>query len=275
MRIRSVVSLVVLLALLSGIARAEDKKQAKVRVLLLGDSTVIGSVCREMHPKADHLEDIVRKLLVAEADIPPVEVLNRGVNGDMVSLLLGRPQRYEKDVVKQEPFDFIFLRFGLNDVRHLKNFKTEFPADYKKLIAKLRTDHPKAEIVMETAIPYLGEEQDKRVNELVRAIAKEEKVPLLDQYVPYAAALKHGPNMLSYRRMALTAIPEKYRALLPVDAIKGETVYVMDNLLDVHMATVPDWFKDRHPNLAGYQVIGTQLAGYLAPRLRERAKPSP
>jgi len=46
----------------------------------------------------------------------------------------------------------------------------------------------------------------------------------------------------------------------------------MDNLLDVHLAEVPDWFKDRHPNLAGYQVIGTQLAAYLAPRLRERTK---
>ena len=30
----------------------------------------------------------------------------------------------------------------------------------------------------------------------------------------------------------------------------------MDNLLDVHLAQVPDWFKDRHPNLAGYQVLG-------------------
>ncbi len=275
MRIRSIASLVVLLAILPGLARTEDKKPTKVRVLLLGDSTVIGSVCRDMHPKGDHLEDVVRKLLAADTKLPPVEVINRGVNGDMVGLLLARPQRYEADVVKQAPFDFIFLRFGLNDVRNLKDFKTEFPANYKKLIAKLRADHPKAEIVLETAIPYLGEERDMLVNEQVRVVAKEEKLPLLDQYAPYTAALKNGPNMLSYRRMESKAFPEKYRALLPADAIKGDTVYVMDNLLDVHMATVPDWFKDRHPNLAGYQVIGTQLAGYLAPRLRERAKPSP
>ena len=64
-----------------------------------------------------------------------MEVLNRGVNGDMVSLLLARPRRYESDVAKQAPLDFIFLRFGLNDVRHLKDFKTEFPGHYKKLIA--------------------------------------------------------------------------------------------------------------------------------------------
>ena len=49
-------------------------------------------------------------------------------------------------------------------------------------------------------------------------------------------------------------------------------MYIGDNLLDVHLAKVPDWFKDRHPNLAGYHVIGTQIAGYLAIRWREKAK---
>jgi lysophospholipase L1-like esterase len=260
---------VLLLAALSTV-HAQDQKPEKVRVLLLGDSTVIGSVCRDLHPKADHLEDVVRKLLAAEGDLPPVEVINRGVNGDMIHLLLER--RYERDVAKQPSFDFIFLRFGLNDVRHLKEFQAEFPANYKKLIARLRTDHPRAEIVLETVIPYLGEELDNAINEQVRAVAKAEKVALLDQYAPYAAELKNGPNMLSYRRLPLQEIPRKYRALIPPEAIKGEVVLVLDNLLDVHLAKVPGWFKDRHPNLAGYHVIGAQLASYLAPRLRERAR---
>lgn len=272
MSIRSFSCFVVLLVVISGSVRAEDKKPAKVRVLLLGDSSVIGTFCRDLYPKADHLEDIVRKLLAAEADLPPVEVLNRGVNGDMVSLLLARPRRYESDVAKQAPFDFIFLRYGLNDVRHLKNFKAEFPADCKKLISRLRADQPKAEIVLETVIPFFGDERDNTVNEQVRAVAKAEKLPLLDQYGPYAAELRNGPNMLSWRRLPLAAIPAKYHALIPPEAIKGEVVYVMDNLLDVHLAQVPDWFKDRHPNLAGYQVLGKQLASYLAPRLRDKAK---
>src|SRR5581483_10450373 len=147
-------------------------------VLLLGDSTVIGSVPREMHPKADHLEDVVRKLLAAEADLPLVEVVNRGQNGDMIDHLLAR--RYERDVAKQAPFDFIFIRYGLNDVRHLKDFKTEFPANYRRLIARLRADHPKAVIVLETVIPYLGEKLDSMINEQVRVVAREEKLPLLD-----------------------------------------------------------------------------------------------
>jgi len=273
--LRRSLSCLVLLVALAGHVGAEDQKPVKVRVLLLGDSTVIGTVCREMHPQADHLEDVVRTLLAAEADLPPVEVLNRGVNGDMVSLLLARPRRYERDVAQQAPFDFIFLRFGLNDVRHVKDFPTAFPAHYKTLIARLRADHPQAEIVLETVIPYLGEKQDQRVNEQVRAVAAAEKLPLLDQYAPYAAALKNGSNMLSYRRLPLQAIPKKYHALIPPSAIKRDVVQVMDNLLDAHLAKVPDWFKDRHPNLAGYQVIGAQLAGYLDRRIRKQAKTLP
>src|SRR6185369_12288784 len=149
---------------------------------LLGDSTVIGSVCRAMHPKADHLEDVVRKLLAAEPELPAVEVINRGQDGDTVHRLLAT--RYEKDVARQAPLDFIFLRYGLNDVGLLKDFKAEFPANYKKLIARLRADHPKAEIVLETVIPYLGE-KDRTINDQVRAVAQAEKVALLDQYAPY------------------------------------------------------------------------------------------
>jgi lysophospholipase L1-like esterase len=270
MRIRSCSCLAVFLLALSGTVHAEDKKPAKVRVLLLGDSTVIGSVCRAVHPKADHLEDVVRKLLAAESDLPPVEVINRGQDGDTIHRLLAG--RYEKDVAKQEPFDFIFLRFGLNDLGNLKEFKTEFPANYRKLIARLRADHPKAEIVLETVIPYLGEEKDGTINEQVRAVAKEEKLPLLDQQAPYAAELKHGQNMLNYRRLSLQAIPKKYHALIPPEAIRGGQVQVMDNLLDAHLRDVPGWFRDRHPNLAGYHVIGKQLAGYLTPRIRDRVK---
>src|SRR3954468_17016834 len=96
-----------------GSLRAQDKKAAKVRVLLLGDSTVIGSVCRAVQPKADHLEDVVRKLLAGEPDLPPVEVINRGQDGDTIHRLFAG--RYDKDVAKQGPFDFIFLRYGLND----------------------------------------------------------------------------------------------------------------------------------------------------------------
>lgn len=270
MLVRSILCVLVLLFVLSGSVCAQDKKPASVRVLLLGDSTVIGSVCRTVHPKADHLEDVVRKLLAAEADLPAVEVVNRGQDGDTIHRLLAG--RYEKDVAKQARWDFVFIRYGLNDLRGLKDFQSEYPANYKKLIARLRADHPGAEIVLETVIPYLGDMSDKAINDQVRAVALAEKAPVLDQNTPYAAELKNGPNMLSYRRLSLKAIPKQYHSLIPPDAIKGETVFVMDNLLDIHLGKVPNWYADRHPNLAGYHVIGTQIAGYLGARLREKAK---
>src|SRR5205807_299442 len=43
----------------------------------------------------------------------------------------------------------------------------------------------------------------------------------------------------------------------------------------VREVAVPGWFADRHPNLAGYHVIGAEAAHFLAPLLRERAKSAP
>ena len=34
--------------------------QGKLQILLLGDSTTIGSVCRVTDPKGPHLEDVIR-----------------------------------------------------------------------------------------------------------------------------------------------------------------------------------------------------------------------
>src|SRR5262245_42752349 len=75
-------------------ARAEH--EGKVQVLLLGDSTTIGSVCRRVEPKGPHLEDVVRSLLATESDLPPVNVINHGRDGEYIhGLLTGR---YEKDI---------------------------------------------------------------------------------------------------------------------------------------------------------------------------------
>ncbi len=257
----------------------DEDPPAKFRVLLLGDSTVIGSVCREMNPKDDTLEQVVGKLLAAEA-LPPVEVVNRGRDGDSISSLLSRLD--QEDV---SGFDFIFIRYGLNDICELSDFESEFSANYRELISRLRADHLQAEIVLETVIPYAGENPVFRdpertidtINRQVRAVAAIEELRVLDQHGPYADELRHGPRMLSYRRVGLAAIPVKYHALIPPEAIRrepptmGRVVYTFDNLLDVHLAEVPGWFQNRHPNPAGYQVIGAQLADYIGRRLREKA----
>src|SRR5262245_56884651 len=96
-----------------------------LRILLLGDSTTAGTYPRMVAPQADQLEDVIRKLLAAEPDLPPTEVINRGVNGATVKTYL---ENYETWIGKLPPYDYVFLRFGVNDVRSGTNFPTEIPS---------------------------------------------------------------------------------------------------------------------------------------------------
>jgi lysophospholipase L1-like esterase len=250
-------------------AHADTPKPEKVRILLLGDSTVVGSVCRNLAPKADHLEDVVRKLLAAEKDLPLTEVINQGRDGEFIRGLLAG--RYAKDIAKLGRIDVVVVRYGLNDLGQSKDFAMTFPKEYRELIARLRADYPKALILIETTIPYLGEAKDQQINDRVREVAKSEKVDLIDTHARYAAELlKQGKNSLNYRRATVKAVPERLHALLPESAHKSGYLMILDNSLDAHLADLPGWFNDRHPNLAGYHVIGDELAKALAPRLRER-----
>jgi hypothetical protein len=44
---------------------------------------------------------------------------------------------------------------------------------------------------------------------------------------------------------------------------------VLDNRLDAHFGHLPGWYGDRHPNLAGYHVIASETAKWLAPVMLE------
>jgi hypothetical protein len=80
--------------------------------------------------------------------------------------------------------------------------------------------------------------------------------------------------MLNYRRYPLEKIPENRREFVKPFVVGGKSpsVEVMDNQLDAHFGHLPGWFGDRHPNLAGYHVIGDETAKYLAPLMREKLK---
>jgi len=240
----------------------------KVQVLLLGDSTTIGSVCRMMKPAGPHLEDVVRLLLETEKDLPPVNVINQGRDGEYIhGLLTGG--RYDKEIAKLPGIDYVFIRYGLNDNSKREDFVNNFPKDFQALIARLRNDFPQARIIPTTIIPYISKETDAKINGLITKVAEEEKLPLFDVYTRYQAELAHGPDMLNYRRYALDKIPEQHRNWVQ-PFVRGNAVVVMDNQLDAHFRELPGWFGDRHPNLAGYHVIGDETAQYLAKLLREK-----
>src|ERR1700704_5140490 len=106
-------------AVCSGSVRAEH--EGKLQILLLGDSTTEGSVPRRHVPKGPHLEDVIRELLAEEKDLPPTNVINLGLSGEYVRRLLDSG-RYDKLVPVLPGIDFVFIRYGLNDVSRRDNF---------------------------------------------------------------------------------------------------------------------------------------------------------
>lgn len=264
--IQAVLAIAFTLSLVTPSLHAEH--EGKVQILLLGDSTTEGSVPRRHVPKGPHLEDVIRDLLAEEKDLPPTNVINVALSGEYIQRLL-ESGRYDKVASKLPGIDYVLIRYGLNDNARRENFVENFPKDYHDLIARLKKDHPAAEIIVMTVIPYGDEATSQKINTLNEQVAKTENLPLFDIYPRYAAELKHGPNMLNYRRFPLDKIPENRREFVK-PFIVGNTVEVLDNRLDPHFGHLPGWYGDRHPNLAGYHVIGDETAKYLAPRIRER-----
>ena len=250
--------------------RAEQ--DGKVQILLLGDSTTIGSICRVTDPQGPHLEDVIRSLLAAEKDLPPTNVINQGRDGEFIRGLLDA--RYEREIAKLPGIDYVFIRYGLNDRGKREEFAKNFPKDFSELIGRLRKDFPQAAIIPTTIIPYMAPEADAEINALIRQVAEDEKLPLFDVYTRYKAELAQGQNMLNYRRYALERIPEAQREWLK-PFVRGDSVVVMDNRLDAHFRDLPGWFADRHPNLAGYHVIADETAKFVVPRLRAKQQAGP
>lgn len=269
MRFRFFAFLITLVSLASHPHLVRAEHEGKVQILLLGDSTTEGSIPRRHVPKGPHLEDVIRELLAEEKDLPPTNVINLGLSGEYIQRLLDSG-RYEKEASKLPGIDYVLIRYGLNDNARRENLAENFPKDYHELITRLKADHSKATIIVMTVIPYGDEATSQRLNQLNEQVAKAEGVPLFDIYPRYAAELKRGPDMLNYRRYSLDKIPENRREFVKPFVVNGNSVEVLDNRLDAHFGHLPGWFGDRHPNLAGYHVIGDETAKYLTPMIREK-----
>ena len=265
-----IVVVTILLLLIKG-SSVKAEHDGKVQILLLGDSTTEGSVPRRQVPEGPHLEDVIRLLLAEEKDLPPANVINLGLSGEYIRRLLDSG-RYEKEASKLPGVDYVLIRYGLNDNAYRENLDENFPKDYHELIERIKVDHPQATIIVMTVIPYGNEEVCLRLNKLNEQVAKAEGLTLFDIYPRYAEELKRGPDMLNYRRFPLEKIPENRREFVKSFIVPGAkpTVEVMDNRLDAHFGQLPGWFGDRHPNLAGYHVIGDETAKFLAPLIREK-----
>jgi lysophospholipase L1-like esterase len=261
--------LAAVIPLVCGTLSANAEHEGRIQILLLGDSTTEGSIPRIMKPQGPHLETVIEQLLAAEGDVPPTHVIQSGVSGEYIRRLIDSG-RYGKAASKLPGLDYIFVRYGINDRARLNDFEREFPAHYHELIALLRRDHPDALIIPTTNIPFSGEEATTLMNRLVRQVAEREHLEVFNLHARYAAELTKGPNMFNYRRYPLEKVPEKYHELVK-PFVHGPSVLVMSNELDGILGELPGWFGDRHPNLAGYNVIADETAKYLARVIRSRS----
>ncbi len=241
----------------------------KRQILLLGDSTTEGSVPRRLKPQGPHLEKVLEQLLAAEGDLPPCHVINSSLSGEYIRRLFDSG-RYDRDVAKLPGLDYIFIRYGLNDRARRDDFTVNFPKDFHELLARLRQDHPQALLIPMTVIPFADEEVSKEINDLVLEVARNENLLVFDIYPRYAAELMKGPNMLNYRRYPLAKVPKQYHDLVK-PFVNGSGVEVMANELDPILGHLPGWYSDRHPNLAGYNVIASETAKYLAKLLEAKS----
>lgn len=241
----------------------------RLQIILLGDSTTEASIPKKMAPSEPQLEDTVRIQLARQTDLPPCDVYNEGVSGEFIRRLLDT--RYDKAVKTKPQADYIFIRYGLNDASKVKDFKTQFPKDFHELLERLRKDHPKAMLIPMTAIPYALNNLHEDINALIKEIAANEKLTLFDIAPRYLAELKKNPDGLNYRRFSLSKIPEELRAFATpyiVPEPNDPKVVVLDNRLDGIFGHLSGWAGDRHPNLAGYNVIADETAKWLAPVIR-------
>lgn len=246
--------------------------EKRLRVLLLGDSTTEAKFPKLLAPDEPQLEDTLRILLALEPGLPPVDAVNLGLSGEFIRRLLDSG-RYDQDVATQPSADFICIRYGLNDIAKRENFEASFPADFKELLARLRKDHPEALLIPTSVIPCSDETTSAKINALIRQVAAAEKLPYCDVYSRYLAELKNGGmNALNYRRYPLAKIPPELQPLAMPYLYPGKEpeVVVLDNRLDGVFGQLPGWYGDRHPNLAGYNVIASETARFLAPLIRGR-----
>lgn len=256
-----------ILAIVMSSRSVNAEHEGKLQILLLGDSTTEGSVPRRLKPDGPHLEKVLEQMLAAEGDLPPCHVINSSLSGEYIHRLLDSG-RYDRDAAKLPGLDYIFIRYGLNDQARREDFSVNFPRDFHELLARLRRDHPKALLIPMTVIPFTNEDASKDINNLVFEVARKEKLAVFDIYPRYAAELKNGPNMLNYRRYPLAKVPEQLHELVK-PFVYGASVEVMANELDPILGHLPGWYGDRHPNLAGYNVIADETAKHLVKLLRD------
>ena len=110
---------ITLFLLITAISFSQQNK--KTKILLVGDSTTIGNMPRQVKPEGPHLEQMIEQLAQVEG-LSALAVVNAGKGGETAKRLLGS-KHYQQKIANEKGVDYIFLRMGINDWFKCKDFK--------------------------------------------------------------------------------------------------------------------------------------------------------
>jgi lysophospholipase L1-like esterase len=128
---------------------------------------------------------------------------NRAQNGRSTRTFIGE-QRWQAIVDRLQPGDYVFIQFGHNDESKEKVDRYTPPEDYRNNLVRFITEvrDQKAFPVLLTPLMRRRFDQDGQLQDthgeypdIVRSVAKEYRVPLIDMHRSSATVLEHyGPE---------------------------------------------------------------------------------
>jgi lysophospholipase L1-like esterase len=196
---------------------APDKSNAPIRIVCLGDS-----VTRAAGVKKDQsFCALVEAKLVANGK--RAVVINSGVGSDTTT---GGLKRFDRDVLAHKPTHVIIM-FGLNDAYRPKDKGPlveldRYTANLKEMVKVLRSRNVVP--ILMTSNPFVPKNDNvamKPYIESCRAIARAEKVALIDTYAHFAELAVEGRSGLYTDTCHLTPEGNRVVAELMLRSIEG------------------------------------------------------
>jgi lysophospholipase L1-like esterase len=159
-------------------------QKAPVTIFLAGDSTMAVKLA-EKRPETGWGE-----MLGAHFKDGKVRIENRAMNGRSTKTFIGEG-RWQAIIDEMEKGDYVFIQFGHNDESKDKGERYTPPEDYRKNLIRFVADVRSKGGFPVLLTPVMRRRFDKdgkfydthgEYPEIVRSVAKEQKVPLIDMH---------------------------------------------------------------------------------------------
>jgi lysophospholipase L1-like esterase len=188
-------ALFLVLALLSAGFAAEP-----VKVACVGDSITAGYALK--NPKADAYPAQLQRLLGSD-----YTVRNFGVSG--ATLMAAGDFPYVRQSAYQSALDWradvVVIALGTNDTKasNIAKHPEDFVPSYRSILAQFRKSNPSAKLLIclpppafPVAMGIANDVLTARILPLIKQVAAEEHVPLIDLYSPLQTSAAHFPDKI-------------------------------------------------------------------------------